>query len=69
MRQLAQGLGLAQNEVARRCGRDASWVTRRLQLLSALPDLALEAVRGGRLSSWAASRAIRRNGGPSSGSA
>ena len=35
-----------------------SWVSRRLQLLSGLPDAALAAVRGGRLSSWAANRVI-----------
>jgi ParB family transcriptional regulator, chromosome partitioning protein len=58
VRELTQGLGLPHNEVARRCGRNASWVTRRLQLLSALPDTALEAVRAGWLSSWAATRII-----------
>ncbi|MBV8771593.1 MAG: ParB N-terminal domain-containing protein, partial [Deltaproteobacteria bacterium] len=56
IRELTQGLGLPQNEVARRCGRDCSWVNRRLQLLLALPDTALDAVRAGRLSSWAATR-------------
>ena len=58
LRELAQGLGLSQHEVVRRCGRDVSWVSRRLQLISALPDAALEAVRTGRLSSWAAGRVI-----------
>src|ERR1700758_3591188 len=38
VRELVQGFGLSQHEVARRCGRDASWVTRRMQLLSALPE-------------------------------
>ena len=58
VRELMQGLGLSQHEIARRCGRDVSWVSRRLQLLSALPDTALVAVREGRLSSWAASRVV-----------
>ena len=58
VRELVHGLGLSQHEVARRCGRDVSWVSRRLQLLSALPDAALVAVREGRLSSWAASRVV-----------
>ena len=58
MRELMQGLGLSQHDLARRCGRDASWVNRRLQLLSGLPDAALTAVRDGRLSSWAASRIV-----------
>jgi ParB family transcriptional regulator, chromosome partitioning protein len=58
VRELVQGLGLSQHEVARRCGRDVSWVSRRLQLLSGLPDAALAAVCEGRLSSWAASRVV-----------
>ena len=58
LRELVQGLGLSQHDVARRCGRDVSWVSRRLQLLSGLPDAALAAVRGGRLSSWAANRVV-----------
>ena len=56
LRELVDGVGLSQHELARRCGRDVSWVCRRLQLLSALPDTALAAVREGTLSSWAASR-------------
>ncbi|HWX64424.1 ParB/RepB/Spo0J family partition protein [Bradyrhizobium sp.] len=58
LRELMAGLGLSQHEVARRCGRDVSWVSRRLQLISALPDAALEAMRAGRLSSWVASRVV-----------
>src|SRR5215813_9513073 len=58
LRELTQGLGLSQQEVARRCGRDAGWVNRRLQLLSALPDAALAAVCDGRLSCWAATRVM-----------
>ena len=58
MRELMQGLGLSQHDLARRCGRDVSWVSRRLQLLSGLPDAALAAVRDGKLSSWAANRIV-----------
>jgi ParB family transcriptional regulator, chromosome partitioning protein len=58
LRELTQGFGLSQLEVARRCGRDDSWVNRRLQLLSSLPDTVLAAVRAGRLSTWAAIRVI-----------
>jgi ParB family transcriptional regulator, chromosome partitioning protein len=58
LRELTQTFGLSQLEVARRCGRDDSWVNRRLQLLSSLPDPVLAAVRAGRLSTWAASRVI-----------
>src|SRR5215467_1043059 len=58
LRELTQGLGVSQREAGRRCGRDRSWVNRRLQLLSALPEAALAAVRDGRLSSWAAVRVI-----------
>ena len=58
IRELMQGLGLSQHDLARRCGRDVSWVSRRLQLLSGLPDAALIAVRDGTLSSWSASRVV-----------
>ena len=58
LRALMADQGLSQHELARRCGRDVSWVSRRLQLLSGLPDAALAAVRGGRLSSWAANRVV-----------
>ena len=44
LRELTQGLGLSQLEVARRCGRNDSWVNRRLKLISALPEQALAAV-------------------------
>jgi len=56
LRELIHGQGLSQHELARRCGRDVSWVCRRLQLLSALPDAMLVAVREGALSTWAATR-------------
>jgi hypothetical protein len=55
VRELVQGLGLSQHEVARRSGHDVSWVSRRLQLLAGPPDAILIAVIEGRLSSWAAS--------------
>jgi ParB family transcriptional regulator, chromosome partitioning protein len=65
--ELVGGLGLSQHEVARRCGRDASWVNRRLALLSGLPEAIVEAVRQGSLSSWSATRVFgplaRANGG------
>lgn len=58
IRELTDGLGLTQNELARRCGRDVSWVCRRLQLLSGLPENVLCAVREGALSSWVATRVV-----------
>jgi ParB family transcriptional regulator, chromosome partitioning protein len=58
LRALMADQGLSQHDVAQRCGRDVSWVSRRLQLLSGLPDAALVAVRGGRLSNWAANRVV-----------
>jgi ParB family chromosome partitioning protein len=58
IRELMQGLGLSQHDLARRCGRDVSWVSRRLQLLSGLPDAALTAVRAGRLWCWSANRLV-----------
>lgn len=58
VRELIQGLGLAQREVARRSGRDVSWVSRRLDLVCGLPDPLLQAVRAGTLSPWAATRVL-----------
>jgi ParB family chromosome partitioning protein len=58
LRELLSGQGLSQQELARRCGHDVSWVNRRLQLLHALPDSVLAAVCAGQLSGWAASRIL-----------
>jgi ParB family transcriptional regulator, chromosome partitioning protein len=58
MRDLIQGSGLSQHDVAQRCGRDVSWVCRRLELLSGLSDGALAALRKGELSLWAATRVL-----------
>ena len=58
LRELVHHQGLSQHEVARRTGRDASWVSRRLQLVCALPDVLLAAVRKGDLSTWAATRVL-----------
>ena len=41
VRELVEGLGLSQHAIARRSGRDVSWVSRRLQLLAGLPDAVL----------------------------
>ena len=59
VRELVQGLGLSQHEVARRGGRDVSWVSRRLQLLAELPDAIVAAVIEGRLSSWGLNDGLR----------
>jgi len=58
LRELVQHLGLSEHEVARRSGRDVSWVSRRLQLVCALPEPLLAAVRAGTVSSWAATRVL-----------
>ncbi len=58
LRELVHGQGLSQHEVARRSGRDVSWVSRRLQLLCGLPDTLLAAVRRGLISPWAATRVL-----------
>jgi len=50
--------GLSQRTLATALGRDASWVSRRLALLSQLGEGLQEAVREGALSSWAASRVL-----------
>lgn len=56
LRELIESHHLSQREAARQCGREPSWVQRRLLLLAALPDGVLDAVRAGGLSSWAAAR-------------
>ena len=58
LRELVHGQGLSERDVARRSGRDVSWVSRRLQLICALPDVLLTAVRQGDLSTWAATRVL-----------
>ena len=58
LRELINHFALSQQVIARHCGRDVSWVCRRLQLLSALPDTLVEAVRIGTVSSWAATRVL-----------
>jgi len=58
LRSLIEELGLSQGELARRCGRDVSWVCRRLQLLAGLPESVLGAVREGVLSTWVATRVV-----------
>ena len=56
LRELIDAHGLTQRDAARQCARDVSWVQRRLMLLGALPEALLQAVRGARVSSWAATR-------------
>jgi len=58
LRELMAEASLSQHEIARRCDRDVSWVNRRLQLLTGLPDSVLEAVRRGDVSTWAAVRIL-----------
>jgi ParB family transcriptional regulator, chromosome partitioning protein len=58
LQELVQGQGLSEREVARRSGRDVSWVSRRLELICGLPDSILAAVRQGRLAIWAATRVL-----------
>ena len=58
LRELVHGQGLSEREVARRSGRDVSWVSRRLELVCALPEALLAAVRKGAVSTWAATRVL-----------
>jgi ParB/RepB/Spo0J family partition protein len=50
--------GLSQRALAQALGREPSWVSRRLALLTALPEPVLQAVVRGTLSSWAAVRVL-----------
>jgi ParB-like chromosome segregation protein Spo0J len=56
LRDLVTGHRLSQREAARQCGRDVSWVQRRLQLLGEVPDAVLQAVCREQVSTWSAVR-------------
>jgi ParB-like chromosome segregation protein Spo0J len=58
VQELVRGQGLSEREVARRSGRDVSWVSRRLELVCGLSDSILAAVRQGAVSTWAATRVL-----------
>ncbi len=45
-------------DIAKRTGKDKSWVKRRIDLVTSLPENALDAVRSGDLSTWSASRVL-----------
>lgn len=45
-------------EIARRLGRDKSWVKRRLDLVCSLPEEIKEAVMSGKVSTWSASHVL-----------
>ncbi len=58
LRELTAVQGLSQQEVARHCGRDVSWVSRRLTLLDGLSEPLSQALRVGTLSLWSATRVL-----------
>ena len=45
-------------EIGKRLGRDKSWVKRRLDLITSLPDTIQQAVMNGKVSTWAASHVL-----------
>ena len=58
IRELIDQFGCSQREVARLSGRDVSWVSRRLALLTDLSDELLATIQAGEISTWAASRIV-----------
>jgi ParB/RepB/Spo0J family partition protein len=58
LRELAREGGLSQHALARALGRDVSWISRRLALLTALSEPLLAAVCAGQISTWAAVRVL-----------
>jgi ParB family transcriptional regulator, chromosome partitioning protein len=58
IRELIECHKMSRARVAHQLGKTPSWVTRRLDLLHALPLEVLTEVKAGRLSSWAASRVL-----------
>jgi len=51
--------GMPQAKIAPQLGRDKSWVSRRLSLVTDLPDEIQQAIRQGEISSWVANRIFK----------
>ncbi len=58
IQELCNRFDLSLGQIAKRIGRDISWVSRRLALIKELPEKLLESVRQGHISTWAASRIL-----------
>ena len=58
IRELIDQFGCSQREVAHQTGRDVSWVSRRLALVTDLSDELLATIQSGEISTWAASRIV-----------
>jgi ParB family chromosome partitioning protein len=58
LRELCDRHGLAQHELARRLDRSPSWVSRRLALVSTLPEAVQQVVRTGKLAVQAATKIL-----------
>jgi len=58
IRELIDQFGCSQREVAQQTGRDVSWVSRRLALVTELSDELLATIQSGEISTWAASRIV-----------
>lgn len=58
IRELQDRHKLSQEKIASMLGRDKSWVSRRISLISALPEQMLEWVLSGHISTWAATRVL-----------
>jgi hypothetical protein len=58
LRELHDQYHLSQSRIASMVGRKQSWVSGRLALYSALSEELLESIRGGSISTWAATRVI-----------
>ena len=55
---LSSSFGMSHEEMARSLGRSASWVSRRLSLVAALPETVQELVRCGQIGAYAAMRCL-----------
>ena len=58
IRELQDRHKLSQEKIASMLGRNKSWVSRRISLVSALPEQILEWVLSGHISTWAATRVL-----------
>jgi ParB/RepB/Spo0J family partition protein len=58
LRELQARYQLSQEQIANQIGRTQSWISRRLALLTALPDKLVHAVTKGTISVWTANRVL-----------
>ena len=54
--------GMSQSDIAKKIGRDQTWVSRRLSLLAQMPESIQQAMMTGKISLWSAVRILSTDG-------